>query len=479
MLVALAHLAALVLASPATTRTHTVTAREFIQQGTRMVETGRVKEARAMAEKRLAESPGDAPGHLVLGLAYRASGRTVVAVTGAVYGPRERVEWNRTWLEDAKGQFERAVAADPGLPEAFERLVELYGEDGRALDLGPLIARVRPEAYSPAARAALELAVGQLLRRGSAEVVASAATAFLDRFPLDPAARRAAAMAWTVGGKLDRVIALAPQWRRESRDERWWTLALVEAHLLAGRLADAARLARGVEGDDRLARLAACIAAAQGERAAAARLRANTRASGPGSGVPAEPVLARTVELLAGSPGPPAAVLAAAGKMTELARELLGERRYVESALLLLARRGAPGWGDAEQLLLADLYKRIRDFRREIAALSEMRARVRGSHGTTIGVSEAEFEFRIGRALFHAGDLPGAGRAYARARALGKEDSDLYFHLAKLYKAQGRPERSREALERAATFSRSGPQRPRSSASPAAGSAASPRPGGR
>ena len=280
-----------------------------------------------------------------------------------------------------------------------------------------------PDAYFDAgAQAALGAGLATLAPREDGDTALELADAWAKRFPDDPEVRRQLIGLWWNGGALDRAIASIDRWSKTAPAGQW-KLQRAELALVRDGLEEGRKKLEGVT-DAGAASLATLIAGALGEAEARAGLEALAAKGDPAR--PGAKLVAAALLKLGGD------AKAAGAALEEAGNTLAVERAYVESAVALYARQRLGSWDDAEVYALADLWRKMREWEREIAVIAPLAERADKDGKLHNDVNAGDFHFRVGRAAFHARRFEQSHREYDLAAKTGKDDPELYFHIAKL-----------------------------------------------
>lgn len=408
---------------------------EALAAGLRQIEVGQTAAAEATATERLAKNPRDAVGHALKGMVIRAKAK-LPGVSPEKLALDAASGWERSGIKAATRELELAFQLVPTSPEIAAIFIDTLSYSNETGEIRAVLNRLPDDALTPELGVVITQALERLPARNDGELAHELAASLLKRWPDLREARWVAARVWAFAGELDRAATRIPAWRdADAGDVRWATLE-GEVQALRGYWDQAARTWEAGT-HPRAQYLARLLRAAQGNAGDAAGLAAELAKSAPGS---------PELELLGGLAGTPDAA-----RVAKAARALVDRRQFVECAIALRAQRRLGRWDDEAIIVEADLYRRLREWRREIDSLLALESKVNQKGRTDTGVSQGDFLFRIGRASFHANDTAAADRYYELAAKAGKDDAEIWFHVSKNYGLMGRREESLKMLQKAAT----------------------------
>jgi iron complex transport system ATP-binding protein len=388
----------------------------------------RPPQAASTAGPRRNYDPAAARAHLDRAYELRRTARKVHYPPGK---PVPLGELDVTWDSDMRALVQTELAqarrADAGNFEILTALIQVDSEADQGEALLKLMRTVPDAAFTSELKPLLIAALPRLLETPGPEYAAEIAERWLGLMPDDLEVRHAVARAYLLGGRIDELLKILPKWKAAAPTDEEFPLREVQAHLLIGELDEARRLARHLPYRGPAAWLSDLLDAVAKDVPASCRLQRLLTTEKE-----REPGFAKVAEHIARS-GPDSAT-----QLNDLVADLVLYHRPVEAAVALAARRRIGSWGEAEQWLEAEIFKGIREFRRELAILAQLEPKVVKNRQLDFGIADYNFFFRKGRALFHAGNLDAADATFKRARELGKTDAEMYFHLGRLRLMQGR-----------------------------------------
>lgn len=375
------------------------------------------------ARKRVAANPDDAVGHAMLGAYLACSGRTPPGL--GPLAPGVKPVYAVMNMARAVDELRRAVDGYPTLEVAVALFMRVMGQQGLSGEILKYVKSLPPESFTPEAVYELAASLRKLPGQSEAETAIEIADNLLRRLPEREDVRVAVAACWMDAGKLQAGREALAKWLEKTPGNRAFSILLAQADVLAGQVE--AGLARAkVFTDEPRMRVLVELGAFLDGKGSADQLK---QAVGPDADAAAQAMVAAFA-----APEP-----TRAKALTEAGKKVLETRRFAELFLMIQARKKMGGWGDEEAILEADLYRRSREFPREVVVLLELMPKVDKNGKTDTGVSAAEFHFRAGRAQYHSGRLDESLREYDLALKLGKDDAERDYHIAKTLIAQGKP----------------------------------------
>ena len=395
----------------------------------------------AAARKRIALKPSDPVGHAILAGCLLAQACT--AFPPRRDGLTPPVSLDGRLLLQVIYEAKLALKTGPDLVPAQAMLMEALAASSRPEEIRALIKEWPASSFGPEVQRALGRGLSTLAPRGDGETALIVCDSWLARFPDDPDVRHWAIDLWWSGGELDRAAKTLDGWIHGGPPGDWSLrrveIAILREGLEAGRAALAGVTAPGA------GTLATCIAGALGEEKAVPALEELAV-----KGDPARPGSMMLATALLHSIGAHAAE--ARPELKAAAESLIELRLFPEAALALAARRRVGEWNDAETLVQADLWRKMREWKREIDTIAPLTERVDRDGHTQNGVLAGDHHFRLGRASYHQKLYDVATHEYELAAKAGKEDPELWFHIAKLLAAEGRQKESLEWIKKAASW---------------------------
>jgi tetratricopeptide (TPR) repeat protein len=351
------------------------------------------------------------------------------------------VIWDKEQLDLALERAREGLSKAPGDPALAAVALEAAARRAQSATLEELVRTLPATAMSEAAHRALGEGMLDMATQNEGDAALRIAGLWLERFPEVREARRGAARVWMLSGGVERALSALSGWSAAAPGDAEWTRTLGTAYVLIGEMETAVRWLASARGDDEARRLRAMLQAARGDESARAELKSISDPKGTRRDLPQ---LLRE-ELAKPKPDD--------WQLRDLAIRLVEARHFVDAAVAVHAVQRLPGWTQKEQLNLADLFRKLREWNREVQALLPLVVDVDREGKTRTGVSRGDFHFRIGRALFHAGRLEEALREYALSGAAGKDDPELHFHVAKVYQQQGKNAEANAIFEKVAAQS--------------------------